>query len=67
MECQWQDRKRLIGAKPPTEDFIFVIDANQGYTVNEASNFLDHIDGELNCVYLKNQLIFTLIGGAFKM
>jgi L-alanine-DL-glutamate epimerase-like enolase superfamily enzyme len=53
--------KFKIGAKPPAEDaarlklarsivgedFIFVVDANQGYTVNEALSFLDHINGEI--------------------
>lgn len=49
--------KFKIGAKPPEEDaarlklarsivgedFVFVVDANQGYTVNEALTFLSHI------------------------
>jgi L-alanine-DL-glutamate epimerase-like enolase superfamily enzyme len=53
--------KFKIGAKPPAEDaarlklarsivgedFIFVVDANQGYTVNEALTFLSHIEGEI--------------------
>jgi L-alanine-DL-glutamate epimerase-like enolase superfamily enzyme len=53
--------KFKIGAKSPQEDadrlklarsivgedFIFVVDANQGYTVNEALTFLSQIDGEI--------------------
>ncbi|MBU6147406.1 MAG: mandelate racemase/muconate lactonizing enzyme family protein [Actinomycetales bacterium] len=53
--------KFKIGAKPPAEDvarlrqaraivgddFVFVVDANQGYTVGEALDFLARIDGEI--------------------
>lgn len=53
--------KFKIGGQPPAadasrlrkardivgEDFIFVVDANQGYTVNEALNFLSIIDREI--------------------
>jgi L-alanine-DL-glutamate epimerase-like enolase superfamily enzyme len=53
--------KFKIGAKPPEEDaarlklaksivgddFLFVVDANQGYTVAEALNFLSLIEGEV--------------------
>ena len=53
--------KFKIGGKPPAEDaarlraardivgedFIFVVDANQGYTVNEALAFLAELDGDI--------------------
>lgn len=54
--------KFKIGGKPPHvdaarlrtardlvgEDFVFVVDANQGYTVNEALEFLSMIDGDIS-------------------
>jgi L-alanine-DL-glutamate epimerase-like enolase superfamily enzyme len=53
--------KFKIGGKPPEldaerlrkaraivgDDFLFVVDANQGYTVREALDFLSRIDGEI--------------------
>lgn len=43
-----EDAKRLRLARSIVgEDFIFVVDANQGYTVSEALAFLAQIEGEI--------------------
>lgn len=60
-ECGMVGMKFKIGGKPPVEDaarlryaksvvgddFIFVVDANQGYTVAEALEFLRHIEDDI--------------------
>jgi L-alanine-DL-glutamate epimerase-like enolase superfamily enzyme len=38
-----EDARRLKFAKKVAPDFIFMVDANQGYTVSEALNFVDRV------------------------
>ena len=61
-ECGMVGMKFKIGAKPPKEDalrlrqardivgpdFLFVVDANQGYRVEEALAFLAALDGDIS-------------------
>jgi L-alanine-DL-glutamate epimerase-like enolase superfamily enzyme len=49
-----EDAARLRRAKSLLpDDFAFIVDANQGYSVSEALDFLRHIDGEVKLTWFE--------------